>query len=72
VVYDTSTKTTYHNKILHENEEGYPILVGNYEIPIISIEFFPLHNMVYIEPILIMRGNHSHVTIIVPTRVQSY
>jgi hypothetical protein len=69
VVYETSTKTTYHNKILHENEEGYPILVGNYGIPIISIENFPLHNMVYIELVLIVQGNHSHVTIIVPTRV---
>jgi hypothetical protein len=57
---------------MHSNEEMYPILIGNYGIPIISVEKFPLHNMVYIEPIVIVQGNFSHVTIVVPTRVHSY
>jgi hypothetical protein len=28
---------------------------------------FPLHNMVYIKPIITMQGNHSHVTKVIPT-----
>lgn len=67
MVYGTNTKITYQNKILHTNEERYPILVQKYGIPIIAVENFPLHNMVYIEPIVTMQGNHSHGTIVIPT-----
>jgi hypothetical protein len=30
------------------------------------MENFPLHNMIYTEPIVTTQGNHSHVTRIVP------
>jgi hypothetical protein len=48
------------------NEEGYLISVGNQEIFIVPMENFPLHNMVYIKPIVTTQGNHPHVTRVVP------
>jgi hypothetical protein len=51
---------------MHVNEKGYLIFVRNKKIPILSMKNYPLHNMVYTEPIVKTQGNHSHVTKVIP------
>jgi hypothetical protein len=42
-------------------EKGLLASIRNRIIFIIIMEIFPLHNLVYIEPIVTIQRNHSHV-----------
>jgi len=52
---------------VHVHGKGYAISIGNKRILAITIEKFPLHNLVYIKPIVTTQRNNSHVTKIIPT-----
>jgi hypothetical protein len=51
-MYGTTIETTYQNKFVHVNEEGYLVSIGIQGILSKLVENFPLHNLVYIEPIV--------------------
>ncbi len=67
-MYGTTIETTYQNRFVHVNEEGYLISIGNQRILSKLVENFPLHNLVYIEPIVTTQKNHSHSIKIILTK----
>ncbi len=67
VMYGKTIETTYHIRFVHVNEEGYLISIGNRGIFSKLVENFPLHNLVYIEPIVTSQDNHSHAIKIILT-----
>jgi hypothetical protein len=52
---------------VHVNEEGYLVSIGNRGILSKLVENLPLHNLVYIEPIVTSQDNHSHAIKIILT-----
>jgi hypothetical protein len=66
-MHGTTTKTTYQNKTMPINEEGYPIPIGNQGIFVILVMNFPFHNLECNElPIVTSQRNYSHGTRVIP------
>jgi hypothetical protein len=68
VVDETTNEITNQNKLLHANENRYPILVGNCKVLVVLVEFFPSQHIVCIEPIVATQNTSSHFTRTIPTR----
>jgi hypothetical protein len=67
-MHGKTTKITYQIKSMPINEKIYPLFVGNQRIPTILMENFPLHNLIYIEPIVTTQKIYSHGNRSIPTR----
>jgi hypothetical protein len=67
VVDETTNEITNQNKLLHANENRYPILVGNYKVLVVLVEIFPSQHIVCIEPIVATQNTSSHFTRTIPT-----
>jgi hypothetical protein len=67
-MHGTTTKITYQIRFMPTNENTYPLFVRNQRIPTILVENFPLHNLVYIEPIVTTQENYSHGNRSIPTK----